>query len=139
VANKYFKRYFIARRIGTPNAIFTPPLPPPTVAGDRGTRAVPAASPPSFPDPAVPRPSQRTPLRPQRHASSAVCPDRAKLRHALLRAALSVLPPRAGGAAGAAREPRPLARGSGMPRGCFQGCAREKMPFVCPIHELIAG
>jgi hypothetical protein len=32
-------------RRGTPNALFTPPLPPPTVAGDRGTRAVPAAAP----------------------------------------------------------------------------------------------
>jgi hypothetical protein len=36
-------------RIGTPNALFTPPRPPPTVAGDRGTLAGPAASPWAMP------------------------------------------------------------------------------------------
>jgi hypothetical protein len=35
------------------------------------------------------------------------------------------LPPRAGGAAGAAREHWPLARGTRMLQGCFQGCASE--------------
>jgi class 3 adenylate cyclase len=92
--------------------------------------------PPSFPEPAVPRPSQRKP--PASSASRILSrlsrPRKAAPRRAARRC--SGLPPRAGGAAGAGFGQRPPARGSGMPRGCVQGCAREEPAIQCCLYVL---